>query len=117
MITELRQNRFATLRKIATNVSGKLKFEKLPVNKAMNVIKKYKYANCIRKKRTCITPINRCCRLAWVKAVSPLSVEDWEDVVFSDECRFALSNNDCGRLRVWRQSSEKDDPRFFNQSS
>ena len=112
VITELRQNRFASLRKIATNVRRKLNFEKLSVNIARKVIKKYKYASCIRKKRTCITPINRRRRLAWVKAVTPWSVEDWEDVVFSDECRFALNSSDCGRLRVWRQPSERNDPRF-----
>ena len=73
VITELRQNRFASLRKISTNVCRKLKFEKLSVNIARKVIKKYKYASCIRKKRSCITitPINRRCRLAWVKAVTP----------------------------------------------
>ena len=39
VITELRQNRFLSLRKIATNVRRKLNFEKLSLNIARKVIK------------------------------------------------------------------------------
>ena len=37
---------------------------------------------------------------------------NWNDVIFSDECRFGLKN-DSGVLRVWRTSNEANNPEFF----
>ena len=40
------------------------------------------------------------------------TLDNWKDVVFSDECRFGL-RNDSGVLRVWRSSQEASNPEFF----
>lgn len=36
----------------------------------------------------------------------------WEDVIFSDESRFCL-HDDSGVFRVWRTTSEADNPKYF----
>ena len=115
VITVLRRNRFASFHRIAADVRKQLKLEELSVNVARSVIKKHAYATCIKNKLTCVTPINHHRRLAWVKAVSPWSGGDWEDVVFSDEFHFKLDNNDSGRMTPWRKRSERNDPCLFQQ--
>ena len=45
-------------------------------------------------------------RLAWAKKKGDWSLEDWKKVVWSDESRFTLFQND-GRIRVWRLPNER----------
>ncbi|GFX56441.1 HTH_Tnp_Tc3_2 domain-containing protein [Trichonephila clavipes] len=41
-----------------------------------------------------------------------LSVTDWRRVIFSDESRFSLSDDD-HRTRVWRRTGQRSDPAFI----
>ena len=58
VVTELRRNRFASLHKTTADVRKQLKLETQFLNVARSVTKKHKYAICIKKKVTCVTPIN-----------------------------------------------------------
>ncbi|GFX26118.1 transposable element Tcb2 transposase [Trichonephila clavipes] len=49
-----------------------------------------------------LTPEHRQLRLQWYQARSMWNVTDWQKIVFSDESRFVLGNDD-NRVRVWRR--------------
>ncbi|GFV54223.1 transposable element Tcb2 transposase [Trichonephila clavipes] len=49
-----------------------------------------------------LSPTLRRLRLEWCRAQGNWTAAEWNQVVFSDECRFNLSSDD-NRVRVWRQ--------------
>ncbi|GFV72726.1 transposable element Tc1 transposase [Trichonephila clavipes] len=53
-----------------------------------------------------LTPELRQLRLQWCQARSMWNVTDWQNFVFSDECRFVLGTDD-NRVRVWRRTGER----------
>ncbi|GFU68598.1 HTH_Tnp_Tc3_2 domain-containing protein [Trichonephila clavipes] len=53
-----------------------------------------------------LAPEHRQLRLQWCQARSMWNVTDWQNVVFSDECRFVLGTDD-NRVRVWRRPGER----------
>ncbi|GFU44318.1 transposable element Tcb1 transposase [Trichonephila clavipes] len=53
-----------------------------------------------------LTPEHRQLRLQWCQARSMWNVTDWQKVVFSDESRFVLGEDD-NRVRVWRRPGER----------
>jgi len=76
------------------------------------ILHKYKFLSHRRKRKPFVSAKNRRIRLQWVREHSEWSIEDWKNVVFSDECRFGLGN-DSRTLRVWRKTSEANNPKFF----
>ncbi len=52
---------------------------------------------------------NRKQRLQFTQVHQNWTVEDWKNVVWSDECRFLLRYSD-GRVRIWRKEHESMDP-------
>ncbi|GFS79161.1 transposable element Tcb1 transposase [Trichonephila clavipes] len=50
-------------------------------------------------------------RLEWCHARGNWTAAEWNQVVFSNESRFNLSNDD-NRVRVWRPSGERLNPAF-----
>ncbi|GFX42299.1 transposable element Tcb2 transposase [Trichonephila clavipes] len=54
---------------------------------------------------------HRCLRLQWCHARGNLIAAECNQVVFSDESRFDLSNDD-NRVRVWRPRGERLNPAF-----
>ncbi|GFY24845.1 transposable element Tcb2 transposase [Trichonephila clavipes] len=50
----------------------------------------------------------------WCRARGNWAVAEWNQVVFSDESRFNLSNDD-NRVRVWRHGGERLNPAFTLQ--
>ena len=50
--------------------------------------------------------------MQWAKTMEEWPSSYWDDVIFSDECRFSLVN-DSGVQRVWRTACEADNPEFF----
>ena len=64
-------------------------------------------------RRACKKPLisskNRLKRLAYHKRHKLWSVNDWKDVIFSDESKFNFFHSD-GRVKVWRQAHERYHP-------
>ncbi|GFT81626.1 HTH_Tnp_Tc3_2 domain-containing protein [Trichonephila clavipes] len=52
------------------------------------------------------------CRLDFCRPRATWSVTDWRRVIFSDESRFSLSDDD-HRTRVWRRTGQRSDPAFI----
>ena len=76
------------------------------------ILHKYGIHSHARKRKPFVSLENRKKRIQWSKALRDWQVKDWENVVFSDECRFSLPN-DSKTMRVWRKSNEKDNPQYF----
>ncbi|GFT06979.1 transposable element Tcb1 transposase [Trichonephila clavipes] len=58
-----------------------------------------------------LTPIHQRLRLEWYRARGNWTAAEWNQVVFSDECRFNLSS-DGNHVRVWRPRGERLNPAF-----
>ncbi|GFX43245.1 transposable element Tcb1 transposase [Trichonephila clavipes] len=60
----------------------------------------------------------KCTRTAncteWCHALVIWPAAEWNQVAFSDECRFSLSSDD-NRVRVWRPRGERLNPAFALQ--
>ncbi|GFX54496.1 HTH_Tnp_Tc3_2 domain-containing protein [Trichonephila clavipes] len=63
-------------------------------------------------RRLPLTPHHRQCRLDFRRPRATWSVTDWRRVIFSDESRFSLSDDD-HRTRVWRRTGQRSDPAFI----
>ncbi|GFU63790.1 transposable element Tcb1 transposase [Trichonephila clavipes] len=63
-------------------------------------------------RRLPLTPHHRQCRLDFCRPRATWSVTDWRRVIFSDESRFSLSDDD-HRPRVWRRTGQRSDPAFI----
>ncbi|GFT29139.1 transposable element Tcb2 transposase [Trichonephila clavipes] len=63
-------------------------------------------------RRLPLTPHHRQCRLDFCRPRAAWSVTDWRRVIFSDESRFSLSDDD-HRTRVWRRTGQRSDPAFI----
>ncbi len=55
---------------------------------------------------------NRKQRLQFAQAQQNWTIEDWKNVVWSDESRFLLRHSD-DRVRIWRKEHESMDPSFL----
>ena len=60
-------------------------------------------------KKPLISPKNRIKRLGYYKRHRLWTVNDWKNVVFSDESKFNLFHSD-GRVKIWRQPHERYHP-------
>jgi len=78
----------------------------------MRLVSKHGIKSRIRKHKPYISKINRTYRMQWAKTMEEWPSSYWDDVIFSDECRFSLVN-DSGVQRVWRTACEADNPEFF----
>ncbi|GFX17695.1 HTH_Tnp_Tc3_2 domain-containing protein [Trichonephila clavipes] len=63
-------------------------------------------------RRLPLTPHHRQCRLDFCRPRATWSVTDWRRVIFSDESRFSLSDDD-HHTRVWRRTGQRSDPAFI----
>ena len=79
------------------------------------ILKKYGIRNHARKRKSFVSFKSRKARIRWANAVQDLKYPEWNDVVFSNECKFGLTN-DCKRLRIWRTEQEVNDPTLFQQT-
>jgi len=93
-----RKLRFSTLRDIKQDVSD---ICNLSNNSIRGALHKYGLFNQRRKAKPLVSIKNRMKRQRWANSLMEWPVSHWEDVIFSDECRFSLLN-DSGVQRVWR---------------
>ncbi|GFV18250.1 HTH_Tnp_Tc3_2 domain-containing protein [Trichonephila clavipes] len=63
-------------------------------------------------RRLPLTPHHRQCRLDFCRPRATWSVTDWRRVIFGDESRFSLRDDD-HRTRVWRRTGQRSDPAFI----
>ena len=104
-----RKLRFSTLRDIKQDVSD---ICNLSNNSIRGALHKYGLFNQRRKAKPLVSIKNRMKRQRWANSLMEWPVSHWEDVIFSDECRFSLLN-DSGVQRVWRTKREANNPMFF----
>jgi transposase len=75
-----------------------------------NTIKKTLYEMGYNSRTALRKPLisenNRKVRLNWVRKRRSWTIDNWKNVVWSDESRFTLYQND-GKIRVWRLQEEK----------
>ena len=51
-------------------------------------------------------------RKGWAKVLKERTIQEWKDVILSDECTFSF-NNYSGTLGVWRETNEANNPNYF----
>jgi hypothetical protein len=59
-------------------------------------------------RKPCISQQNRRIRLNWARERRLWTIDDWKKIVWNDESRFTLFQND-GKIRVWHLQKEKYD--------
>src|SRR6266404_8405316 len=69
----------------------------------------------VRRSKPWISPANVAKRKAWAAAHSDWTVEDWKQVLFSDESKFMLFKSD-GRQYCWMKPGQALDPRFTKKT-
>lgn len=101
-LTHLR-NRFQTSEFTARTIPGLRRISGRTVRNRLRV-------HNIRPRRPAIRPVllqrHRVARLAWSRRHLRFRMQDWADVLFSDESRFHLDSSD-GRQRVYRRTGER----------
>ena len=65
----------------------------------------------IRLRRPAIHPIllprDRAARLTWCRRYLRIRIQDWSNILFTDESRFHLDSSHYGRSRVYRRVGER----------
>ena len=107
-----RHLRFGTLKEVTGAVNKRCPNKNASHRLVRQVLHKYGLKSHPRKRKPYVSLTNRQYRLHWASTMTFSTLDNWKDVVFSDECRFGL-RNDSGVLRVWRSSQEASNPEFF----
>ena len=85
-----RRLRFSTLKIIVSDVRRSHHYQSASAPLVRKILHKYKLQSFERKRNSYISVKNRAYRLQLARALREWPAEFWNDVVFSDECRFAL---------------------------
>jgi len=64
------------------------------------------YNSCTALRKPSVSEKNRKIRLNWARERRLWTIDNWKKVVWSDESRFTMFQND-GKIRVWRLVEEK----------
>lgn len=107
-----KKSRFAKFNEIKDEIDKSFPGKNLSKRTIMRLVSKHGIKSRIRKHKPYISKINRTYRMQWAKTMEEWPSSYWDDVIFSDECRFSLVN-DSGVQRVWRTACEADNPEFF----
>ena len=96
-------NRFAPLGEITSQLNSNLSTTYHP-----NTVRKYlheiEFKSYTARKKSLLTNQQRIAQLHWCQAKHHWT-EEWKNIVWSDESRFALFKSD-GRVKVWRRHGE-----------
>jgi transposase len=97
------RNRFQTSNLTARSIPG---LRPISSRTVRNSIRKHN----IRPRRPAIRPIllprHRAARLSWCRRYLRFRIQDWANILFTDESRFHLDSSD-GRSRVYRRVGER----------
>ena len=85
--------RFGTLNAIVEEVRQSDVWKTATKYIVRKILHKYKFLCHRRKRKPFVSGKNRRVRLQWVREHSEWSIDDWKNVIFSDECRFGLGND------------------------
>ena len=107
-----RQLRCSTLGEITATVSSCFPRENPSKHLVKRIMRKYGIKSYRKKAKPFVSPKNRLYRQKWAGVLVQWPISHWEDVIFSDECRFTLKS-DCRLQRVWRTKTEADQPAFY----
>jgi transposase len=99
----VQKDRFAPLGNISNELNTQLT-STLHANTIRNYIHEIGLGSCVARKKPLLSNKQRLARLNWCKAKRDWE-EEWKQIVWSDESRFALFETD-GRARVWRRVGE-----------
>ena len=106
-----RKNCFSILRLLCSSFSA-FSEKKATISTVRRILHKYELKSHPRCKKPFVSLINRRYRKKWAKVLKWWTFQEWKDVVFSDEYKFSL-NNDSGIFKVWRETSEANNPDYF----
>ena len=104
--------RFTTLEDISRDVATSFHDWKTLKYHIRRILSVYGINSRIRKRKPFLSVGNRKHRITWFHNLIHWTADQWEQVVFSHECRFGLKN-DARSLRIWCTSAEANDPRYF----
>ena len=107
-----RRLKFSTLKNIVSDIKISQSYQNATTSLVKKIVHKYRLYSFQSKRKPYISLKNRAYRRQWAKVLSEWPAEYWNDVVFSDECRFGLKN-DSKMLRVWRMPTEAYKPELF----
>lgn len=111
ILNQVRDNRFVTARDIKALESC----SSLSESTICRVIKNDgNYKSHYAAKKPLITENNRVRRLAWCQARVNWSIEDWKNIIWSDESPFTLRYK--ARKKVWRLDNERYDMKCITAS-
>ncbi len=75
----------------------------------------YRLVSHVRRSKPWISPANVAKRKAWAAAHAEWTVDDWKQVIFSDESKFMLFKSD-GHQYCWMKPGQALDPRFTKKT-
>ena len=104
--------RFGTLKAIVEEIRQSDVCKTATKHIVRNILHKYKFLSHRSRRKPSVSGKNRWIPLQCVRERREWSIDEWKNVVFSGECRFGLEN-DSKTFRVWRTTSEANNPKFF----
>jgi transposase len=99
----VRKNRFAPLGSISNDINTQLGTT-FHANTFRSYLHEVGLESCVARKKPLLTKKQSLARLNWCKEKRNWD-EEWKQITWSDESRFALFESD-GRVRVWRRVGE-----------
>ena len=105
----VKKNRWNTLRRITSEVQNDIG-QSVSSSTVRRRLHDIGFSACIPARKPFISEKNRLKRLEFFSDFKNWGIEEWKDIIWSDESRFKLYHSD-GRLKVWRQRNEK----FLNE--
>lgn len=104
IINKERREPAEKIREIFVNSTGK----EVSLNTMRSTLYEMGYHSRVALRKPYISELNRRFRLKWSRERRLWTTNDWKKVIWSDESRFTLFQND-GKIHVWRLPKEKYD--------
>ena len=103
LVNDVKKNRRATLQDITNNTLSNV--SQSTIQRALH---EHNINSRIAAKKPFIGEVNQAKRLAFAKKYQNLTIDDWKNVLWTDESSFEISKNS-RQVRVWRKPSERFD--------
>jgi len=106
LIRQVKENRKVSIEEITENFN-QLSLTQISTSTSRCILHKHDYFGWIGKRKPFVSEVNRQKRLKWCQERKFWN-EEWDNIIWSDESRFLLFEND-GQQWVWRKPQEKYD--------